>query len=143
MPIPLADRAEAACALIVSPTERILCVSRKDDPNAWGLPGGKIEPGETPKQAAKRELAEETGLVMNSGVSKLVFLGRCVVPNSRKTMLTATYVVPRWRGEISTVEEGRVGWRTWDDLLKGPFAEYNAALRDAFLRHSIDRAIRS
>jgi ADP-ribose pyrophosphatase YjhB (NUDIX family) len=39
----------------------IVLVERRDG-HGWALPGGHIEPGETPAEAAVRELREETGL---------------------------------------------------------------------------------
>jgi ADP-ribose pyrophosphatase YjhB (NUDIX family) len=35
---------------------------RKPTPHFWKLPGGKGKPGETPEEAAVRELEEETGI---------------------------------------------------------------------------------
>ena len=47
-----------------NPTGEVLLVKRKVEPGTggWCLPGGFIEIGETPEQAALRELSEETGL---------------------------------------------------------------------------------
>ncbi len=43
----------------------VLLVKRRYPPMAglWSLPGGKIEPGETPAEAVSREVLEETGII--------------------------------------------------------------------------------
>ena len=38
----------------------------KPEPGKLGVPAGKLEIGETPEQAAKRELLEETGILVES-----------------------------------------------------------------------------
>lgn len=40
-----------------------LLVQAKPNPEHWVLPKGHIEPGETPEEAACREIREETGVV--------------------------------------------------------------------------------
>lgn len=42
--------------------DRLVVIERKNQPGLFGLPGGKIEPGETAEEAVVRELLEELGL---------------------------------------------------------------------------------
>jgi 8-oxo-dGTP diphosphatase len=53
-------------AAIVVYKDRVLLVRRSKTesflPGVWGVPCGKVDPGESPPEAAVRELQEETGL---------------------------------------------------------------------------------
>ncbi|MEI8366273.1 MAG: NUDIX hydrolase [Parachlamydiaceae bacterium] len=53
----------AACYLEIDNKLLLLQSStRKSEPEAWGVPAGKLEKNERPCDAAKRELFEETGI---------------------------------------------------------------------------------
>lgn len=47
-----------------------ILLERRSDCGMWGLPGGKVEPGESLQKTACREVLEETGLVI--GITKLI-----------------------------------------------------------------------
>jgi 8-oxo-dGTP pyrophosphatase MutT (NUDIX family) len=50
---------EAAGGLVYNPKGKVLLIHRK---GRWDLPKGKLDPGESPSQAALREVCEETGV---------------------------------------------------------------------------------
>jgi 8-oxo-dGTP pyrophosphatase MutT (NUDIX family) len=56
-----------AVVLVRDPAGALLLL-RQPSATGWSLPGGLLERHETPSQAAARELAEETGIRIDSGV---------------------------------------------------------------------------
>jgi 8-oxo-dGTP diphosphatase len=59
----------AAVGAIAVRDRALLLIRRRRSPSRgrWSLPGGRVESGETAQQALVREVAEETGLVVEIG----------------------------------------------------------------------------
>lgn len=81
-PEPIVER-RIACVALVDARGWLLMQLRdattRYSPNMWTMPGGGIEPGEEPEQAARRELFEETGLRVDGPLS-LFWHGRLPSP---------------------------------------------------------------
>jgi 8-oxo-dGTP diphosphatase len=59
------EQRDSAFAIILH--SRCVLLVKARDKNNWQLPGGRLEPGETPAQAVIREVKEETGLLARVG----------------------------------------------------------------------------
>jgi len=57
------SRISVGCSAIIFDSARgRLLLQRRSDNGRWGLPGGRIEPGESAEEACAREVEEEMGL---------------------------------------------------------------------------------
>jgi 8-oxo-dGTP diphosphatase len=67
---------QTVAIILLNHRNEVLLQLRDNNPkisfaNFWTLPGGVVEPHETPEQAAHRELAEETGLQVELSLWKM------------------------------------------------------------------------
>ena len=100
------DRREGAAAALVD-AGRLLLAQRVSPPELaglWELPGGKIEPGETPAEGLCRELREELGV--ETVVGERIGVD---VPLSN-TMVLRAYVVELKSGVPTALEHNALRW---------------------------------
>ena len=64
-------------AVVATHMNKMLWMRRADEPRRgfWELPGGFMEVGESPREAAAREVLEETGVAINPDALTLYVLG--------------------------------------------------------------------
>lgn len=69
------------CSVVVFSADRVLLVHRRDHDD-WALPGGTPRPGEDLLTCARREVREETGMVLDPG--SCIFVIETVRPYSAR-----------------------------------------------------------
>jgi 8-oxo-dGTP diphosphatase len=97
---------------------RILVV-RKEGTSRFMLPGGKIEPGETPDRTAIREAHEELGIDLEPG--RLAFVGEWTAPaanESGRTVHGHVYEHPWVPGAAVRNEIAEAQWLSVGDLAR-------------------------
>lgn len=115
----------AATALVTNGENQILLVLRNRQPgiHKWGLPGGFVENGESPAEAAARELKEETGLIASPG--KLINVIYQESDFYKTALLIIGYRFGKYSGTI----------RAGDDADEAAFFEYRQLPQMAFQSH--------
>lgn len=84
----LPRRVVAAGALLTDGDERVLVVKPSYKPG-WEVPGGCVEPGETPAEACAREVREELGVAATVG--RLLVVEHQVRPDDKGDSLMLVY----------------------------------------------------
>ena len=103
---------QGAAAAIVDDDGRILLVKENYDRRRWNFPGGRVEPGEAPQDAAVREAREETGVDVR--VDGIVGIYR--LDNGFLATLFAATIVRGTPARPQTGEIDEVGWFAPDAL---------------------------
>lgn len=127
------SRTAMAGGVVVEHDRVLLCLrhpNRESFPDVWDVPGGHVEPGESPRQTLHRELREELGVdaMIEEPWHRLV--------DDDMGIDLSLWRIRQWRGEVCNLaphEHQRLQWFTAADLhsLELAHPTYTSVLNDA------------
>jgi 8-oxo-dGTP diphosphatase len=108
------EKPPLSMAVVVSEGKLLMIRRREREGDLlWALPGGAIEAGESPEEAAVRETVEETGLV----VAAMKLLGERVHPKTHRTMSYTACEVLQGEAKVADADElDAVAWVTLEEI---------------------------
>ncbi len=86
-----------ATAIVIKDGSILLLEQKSETGRGWSLPGGKVEYGETLKEAVQREVKEETGIQVL--VNQLLYICDNILPD--KHVIHMTFLCKQVGGEIT------------------------------------------
>ncbi|AOY78913.1 NUDIX domain-containing protein [Moorena producens JHB] len=127
-------------ALVVNPSRRVLIVKTTKWKGLWGVPGGKVEWGETLESALLREFREEVGLELTQvsfGLLQEAVLDSKFVREAHFIMVN--YYAFSARETITPNEEIEEWvWVTPQQAMEYPLNTYTRVLIEDYLQRQID-----
>lgn len=100
-----------AAAALVDRDNRVLISKRPEGKSLaglWEFPGGKVDPGETPEEALRRELMEELGIeVCETCLAPFTFASHTY---EAFHLLMPLFLCRNWEGDVTAREGQELAW---------------------------------
>ena len=118
---------QVVAALIIRESKILICQRKEDQamPLKWEFPGGKIEEGEQPRDALRRELEEELGI--HAKIGHEIARVQHTYPNGAAVELRF-FIVREYDGEIENRIFRDLQWSAPEALPSYDFLEADASL---------------